>query len=134
MSLAVHLHGGRVGTLQRGAGNDYTFAYEAEVVADAGAGAVVLSHSLPVREEPYDAISTRIFFDALLPESSRREEVARELRIDSSDGYGLLAAVGRDCAGAVVIVPETGDATRRWRCRSATTSTQNQCEWPIGST
>lgn len=27
MSLAVHLHGRRIGTLQRGADNDYTFAY-----------------------------------------------------------------------------------------------------------
>lgn len=111
MSLAVHLYGGRVGTLRPGTGTDYTFEYTAAIVEDAGKGAVVISHSLPVREEPYGAIETRTFFEGLLPESSRRDELARELRIDSNDTYALLGAIGRDCAGAIVIVPDESDPT-----------------------
>lgn len=106
MSLAVHLQGSRIGTLRPGTGTDYAFEYTPEVVVAAGDGTVVLSHALPVREEPYGAIETRTFFEGLLPESSRREELARELRIDANDSYALLAAIGRDCAGAVAVVPD----------------------------
>lgn len=109
MSLAVHLYGDRVGTLHQGTGTDYTFEYTPEVVAEAGGGTVVLSHSLPVRDEPYGAIETRTFFEGLLPESSRRDELARELRISANDTYALLGAIGRDCAGAIVIVPDGTD-------------------------
>lgn len=109
MSLTVHLHGSRIGTLRQGTGTDYAFEYTPGVVADAGEGTVVLSHSLPVREEPYGAIETRTFFEGLLPEGSRRDELARELRIDSNDTYALLGAIGRDCAGAIVIAPDETD-------------------------
>jgi serine/threonine-protein kinase HipA len=106
MSLAVLLRSARIGTLTQGTGTDYTFAYTPQVVTEAGEGAIVLSHSLPVRAAPYGAIETRTFFEGLLPERSRRDELARELRLDTNDSYALLAAIGRDCAGAVVIVPD----------------------------
>jgi serine/threonine-protein kinase HipA len=106
MSLDVYLDGHRVGTLERATGTDYVFAYTPAVVAEAGEGAIVLSNSLPIRAEGYGPIETRTFFDGLLPEESRRNEIARELRLDAGDGYALLAEIGRDCAGAVVIVPE----------------------------
>ncbi|HWM53878.1 MAG TPA: type II toxin-antitoxin system HipA family toxin [Solirubrobacterales bacterium] len=119
MSLDVHLRGGRVGTLEPGSATDYSFSYAPEVVAAAGEGTVVLSHSLPVREEAFDAIPTRTFFEGLLPESARRDEIARELRIDSNDTYRLLAEIGRDCAGAIVILPsgeslEPRDGSVEW--------------------
>lgn len=104
MSLAVYLSSSRVGTLEGGTGTDYTFAYDANTVEAAGEGAIVLSSSLPVRKDAYGAIPTRTFFDGLLPEGARRDEIARELKIAANDGYRLLEAIGRDCAGAVVIV------------------------------
>ncbi|HKF84080.1 MAG TPA: HipA domain-containing protein [Solirubrobacterales bacterium] len=106
MALAVYLYGRRVGTLQPGTATDYAFAYSETVVESADPGAVVLSHSLPVREEPFDPAATRAYFEGLLPESGRREELARELQVSVHDSYALLARVGRDCAGAVVILPE----------------------------
>jgi len=106
MSLDVHLDGVRIGTLTQATETDYKFAYAPETVADAGEGAIVLSNSLPVRVEPFGPIESRAFFDGLLPEESRRTEIARELRVDSNDSYALLAEIGRDCAGAVVIAPE----------------------------
>jgi len=106
MSLDVYLNRTQIGKLTQTAGTDYVFTYAPAIVSAAGEDAIVLSNSLPVREEPYDAIATRAFFDGLLPEDARRDEIARELRIGSSDSYGLLAEIGRDCAGAVVIVPE----------------------------
>ncbi len=106
MSLSVHLYGQRIGTLERTTGTDCRFAYTTRVVGEAGEGAVVLSNSLPVREQAYDAMATRTFFDGLLPEDVRRDEIARELRVSPADGFALLAEIGRDCAGAIVVVPE----------------------------
>jgi serine/threonine-protein kinase HipA len=106
MSLDVYLRGVQIGILAPGGGTDYTFAFNPETVEEAGEGAVVLSHFLPVREGPFDPIQTRTFFEGLLPEGARREEIARELRISPNDSYRLLEALGRDCAGAVVILPE----------------------------
>lgn len=106
MALAVYLYGDRIGTLQPGTGTDFTFVYTEAVVERAGPEAIVLSHSLPVRAEPFDPAATRAYFEGLLPESGRREELARELQVSIHDSYALLARVGRDCAGAVVVVPE----------------------------
>jgi serine/threonine-protein kinase HipA len=107
MSLDVYLNASPIGALSPASGStDYSFSYSERVATEAEEGAVVLSHSLPVRPEAYEAIPTRIFFDGLLPEDARRDELARELKISSNDSYGLLAEIGRDCAGAVVIVPE----------------------------
>lgn len=106
MALAVHLYGRRIGTLQPGTGTDYTFAYSDDVVERAGRGAIVLSHSLPVQEGRFPPAAARAYFEGLLPESGRRDELARELQVSAHDSYALLARVGRDCAGAVVIAPE----------------------------
>jgi serine/threonine-protein kinase HipA len=104
--LAVYLHGTRIGSLLPGTATDYSFRYSEEVVKVAGVGTIVLSQSLPVRAEAFDPAATRSFFEGLLPESTRREELARELQVSVHDSYTLLAEIGRDCAGAVVVVPE----------------------------
>ena len=119
MSLDVYLHGAPIATLKPGTGTDYTLTYTPRTVEDAGEGAIVLSQSLPVREEPFDAIATRTFFEGLLPEGIRRQEIATELRISPNDSYRLLEEIGRDCAGAVVILPsgspqEQGDGSVDW--------------------
>ena len=75
MALAVYLYGDLIGTLQPGTGTDFTFTYSEQVVERAGLGAVVLSHSLPIQEEAFDPAATRAYFEGLLPESGRREDL-----------------------------------------------------------
>ncbi|MGH9055204.1 MAG: HipA N-terminal domain-containing protein [Acidimicrobiales bacterium] len=41
----------------------------------------------------------------MLPEGEARRAIAREVGESASDTYGLIRALGRDCAGAVVIHP-----------------------------
>jgi serine/threonine-protein kinase HipA len=106
MSLDVHLRGERIGTLFPAGADDYRFAYAPEVVERVGAGATLLSNTLPVRPEPYSAAATRAYAEALLPEGAWRGRLARELGVDADDGYTLLAKLGRDCSGAVVFLPE----------------------------
>ena len=47
----------------------------------------------------------RPFLDGLLPEGQSRLAVAKDFDLLASDTYGLIRAIGRDCAGAVVIQP-----------------------------
>lgn len=105
MSLDVHLYGERIGTLFPAGENDYRLAYAPEVVDEVGPGVSLLSSALPTRVEPYSSAATQTFVDGLLPTGLRRQRLARELQVDPADGYALIAATGRDCAGAVTFLP-----------------------------
>lgn len=100
-ALDVCLHGERIGALERTADGSYELAYSPDVVAKRGSGSVLLSHSLPVRSEPYSADTTGAFVEGLLPEGPSRRRLAAELGVDPADGYELIAALGYDCPGAV---------------------------------
>jgi len=101
MSLDVYLHGKRVGGLFRLGEDHYSFAYAPELVAEVGAGKLLLSHSLPLRTQPFGPAVARAYVEGLLPQGGRRRAIARELGLDPSDGYGLIAELGGDCLGAV---------------------------------
>jgi serine/threonine-protein kinase HipA len=115
MSLDVYLQGELIGGLFQTGEHGYRFAYRPETVAKHGGGEVLLSHSLPVREEPFGADASRAYVEGLLPQGQRRHAIAAELDLDSEDGYGLIAELGRDCPGAVVFLEQgekhgSGDA------------------------
>ena len=80
--------------------------YAPAAVEAHGSGAVLLSSSLPVRSEPYSEDTSRAFVEGLLPEGRERRRIAGALGVDPGDGYSLLAALGRDCPGAVTFRPE----------------------------
>ncbi|HYP55168.1 MAG TPA: HipA domain-containing protein [Solirubrobacterales bacterium] len=105
MTLDVHLYGERIGTLFPAGENDYRLAYAPELVEKVGSGVSLLSSALPTRVEPYSSDATQAFVDGLLPSGRRRLKLARELQVDPADGYALIAATGRDCAGAVTFLP-----------------------------
>ncbi len=100
MSLDVYLHGKRIGGLFRLGDHHYSFAYTPETAAGPDPRAL-LSHSLPIRSEPYGPEATRTYIEGLLPQGARRRAIARELDLDPSDGFGLIAELGADCLGAV---------------------------------
>ena len=49
---------------------------------------------------------TGAWFDGLLPEEARRSAAETDHGVDRGDTFGLLAAIGWECAGAVSILPE----------------------------
>ena len=63
-----------------------------------------ISLSLPTTTETFTPAQSRPFFEALLPGGAVREQIATMLRLAASDSYGLLAELGRDCAGALQII------------------------------
>jgi serine/threonine-protein kinase HipA len=111
MSLDVYLYGEPIGQLLPASGEDYQLVYSAEQIEGFGEGGAVLSNSLPGSEEPYSPDASRAYIEGLLPEGRRRERIAKELSIEPSDGYGLIAALGRDCPGAVTFLPTDEPAT-----------------------
>jgi serine/threonine-protein kinase HipA len=56
----------------------------------------------------YGDREARAFFHGLLPEGNARRVIAYDLGLAADDDFGLLAALGKDCAGALVIQP-TGE-------------------------
>lgn len=106
MSLDVYLRGKRVGGLFQSGERDYSFAYTPDVVREGDAGAALLSHSLPLRAEPFRPEITRAYVEGLLPQGERRAAIAAELGLDPDDGFGLIATLGGDCPGAVVFTEQ----------------------------
>ena len=108
MALTVYLNNEKLGTLQLDGRRRFVFQYDAAWLARPGT--VPLSLALPLRIEPYTDDSARPFFSNLLPEAQLREVIARKLGISETNDYGLLEAIGGECAGAVSLYPE--EATR----------------------
>lgn len=75
-----------------------------------------LSLSMPLtasREVRGDAV--RNYFDNLLPDNQHiRDRLLRRYRLASSEAFDLLEALGRDCVGAVQLLPE-GQEPRDWQ-------------------
>jgi serine/threonine-protein kinase HipA len=67
-----------------------------------------LSLSLPILpgNQPHRGAAVSAWFDNLLPDSREiRERLARRFRTGSTRPFDLLAAIGRDCVGAVQLMP-----------------------------
>ncbi len=102
--LTVWLYGERAATIDRKRGRP-RLAYTEEALGRYDLGTPLLSLALPVATERYTQGVARPFLDGLLPEGEPRKSIARDLGLRADDTYGLIEALGRDCAGAVVIQP-----------------------------
>lgn len=105
--LEVWLLGAQVGTLSQVDGR-LAFAYAPSWLGG-GPARLPLSQSLPLRAEPFDDRATRPFFAGLLPEQGLRRVVAQVLQVSRQNDFGLLEALGGECAGAVTLL-EPGSA------------------------
>jgi serine/threonine-protein kinase HipA len=102
--LAVWLYGDQVATIHRDRGR-LRLIYTEDALNRYALGTPLLSLSLPVSERRYAQGVVRAFLDGLLPEGEARRSIARGVGVRVDDTHGLIAALGRDCAGAVVIAP-----------------------------
>jgi serine/threonine-protein kinase HipA len=83
-----------------------TLAWDPAGIDRWGLGSRVLSVSLPLGA-PLRSQDNRglDFFENLLPEGPALEAMARVAKVPGADTYGLLAAFGQDCAGAITVIP-----------------------------
>ena len=103
--LKVYLNSRLVGRLRRQASGAIEFQYDPSWLSWENAFPVSLS--LPMREDRYTGNPVIAVFDNLLPDSDAiRRRLAERVHADSSDAYGLLAKIGRDCVGALQLLPD----------------------------
>jgi len=106
--LNVFLNGRLVGRLRRQASGAIDFQYADSWLAWEQAFPVSLS--LPLREDRFLGDSVIAVFDNLLPDNDQiRRRLAERVRAGGYDAYSLLAAVGRDCVGALQFLPDGAD-------------------------
>jgi serine/threonine-protein kinase HipA len=101
--LGVWLLGERAGTLWLENGG-LRFRYDTHWLEHSGV--MALSQSLPLQVEAFDDQVCRPFFAGLLPEGELRRRIAQQCQLSRANDFGLLAAIGGDCAGAVSLTPE----------------------------
>lgn len=106
-ALNVWANGLLVGRWLIKAGGAMEFSYDpAFVMSEEGRP---LSLSLPINldGQPITGEKVGSYFDNLLPDSDAiRRRIQSKYRLGTVDAFDLLAAIGRDCVGAVQLLPE----------------------------
>lgn len=106
--LNVFLNGRIVGQLRRATSGAIDFRYDTNWLEWRYTFPVSLS--LPLREDKYIGDPVIAVFDNLLPDNDDiRATLAARKRADGTDAYSLLAAIGRDCVGALQFLPDGED-------------------------
>jgi serine/threonine-protein kinase HipA len=105
-ALEVRLHGRFAGTLLRKDNGNLQFRYDEAYVEAKGPP---LSVNLPVESAAYPHRDCLAFFGNLLPEEDVRAQVALATGISAGNDYKLLERFGGDVAGAVTLLPVTGE-------------------------
>ena len=69
-------------------------------------GALAISKSLPLGDEPFDPLRSRAFFENLLPPETVRRKLEKILHHDWRNTFAFLKELGGDCAGAISLYPD----------------------------
>jgi serine/threonine-protein kinase HipA len=102
--LTVWLHAEPVADLRSDRRGQLSLRYRQNVTDRLGQGALCLSVALPVRPAPYRHDAVERWIEGLLPEGETRTVLERRFAVRRGDSFGLLSALGRDCAGAVAFL------------------------------
>ena len=122
-----------VGSIYGNGISDAVFQYSGEYINSENS--FPISVSLPISDKPFSQKETKSFFEGMLPEGFSRKSVASWIKTDEEDYLSILAALGRECLGALMIVQEdekeesgykllTFDKVRELASEGATRSTQ----------
>jgi serine/threonine-protein kinase HipA len=107
-TLDVWLGSDHLATLERTASGELRLRYDQTAIDSYGPGAVILSVALPVATR-HRGRSVEFWAESWLPEGETRTVVEQRFGVRRGDSFGLLEAIGADCAGAVSFLPP-GDA------------------------
>ncbi len=106
-TLALWANGTYVGRWTVGARGDMELQYDPAWRASAVGRPLSLSLPFGLGDELLRGPAVEHYFDNLLPDSPAiRKRVAERFRTGSVEAFDLLAAIGRDCVGALQFLPE----------------------------
>ena len=119
LSVYIELNGIQtlVGKIAGASYLDARFRYEQEYLDNKDAAAI--SISLPLQQEAFSLAKTKNFFESLLPEGFSRKAVANWMKADENDYISILAALGKECLGAIKIVEGQDDEVSGYELLSA---------------
>ena len=105
--LALWMNGARVGTWSLAPNAPDTLQYDQAWTQSEQGRPLSLSLPFTPGNAPHRGDKVRAYFENLLPDSRDiRERLARRFRTHSTNAFDLLAEIGRDCVGALEILPE----------------------------
>jgi serine/threonine-protein kinase HipA len=111
-ALGVYLHDRRIGIINRLGGARHIFAFEQDYVDDPNRPTLSLSYKgrtggLVTTVRP---VGRRLppFFSNLLPEGQLRDYLAEKAGVKKEREFYLMAVLGADLAGAVIVTPMDG--------------------------
>ncbi len=106
--LRVLLNNRLVGYLGKEPGGAIDFRYDETWLG--WEHALPVSLSLPLREDAYRGAPVAAVLENLLPDSDAlRGRVAEQVGAEGTDAYSMLAAIGRDCVGALQFLADGDD-------------------------
>lgn len=108
--LSVWMNGEHVGTWTRTAASTHEFRYADSWLASPAARPISLAFPLRPSAEPYRT-GVEAYFDNLLPDNRQiRERIHRRFKTESTAVFDLLQQIGRDCVGALQLLPIDAEA------------------------
>ncbi|WP_354623049.1 type II toxin-antitoxin system HipA family toxin [Psychromonas sp. MME2] len=103
--LDVYLNGYLVGEFKKSSNGAHSFRYSAGWLALSGSRPVSLS--MPLAKSEYRGDVVYNYFDNLLPDNSEvRQRIVARYQAGSSLPFDLLSMIGRDCIGALQLLPK----------------------------
>jgi serine/threonine-protein kinase HipA len=106
-ALAVWTNGVRVGIWSVGTRGDMELQYDPAWQVSASGRPLSLSLPFGVDSSPLRGPAVESYFDNLLPDSIEiRKRLASRFKTRTLQPFDLLEAIGRDCAGAVQLLPD----------------------------
>lgn len=104
--LDVWMNGELVGQWQIDPRGQHAFHYVDDWVSSEGARPISLSMPLQPPQVSYRGDAVEAYFDNLLPESTEiRKRIRDKLGAPTMAAFDLLVEIGRDCVGAVQLLP-----------------------------
>ncbi len=105
-ALSVWVNGMLAGEWRIPARGDTEFEYDATWLESEEGRPLSLSLPFTLDRGPIKGRPVECYFDNLLPDTDLiRKRIQDRFRTDSRDAFDLLAAIGRDCVGAVQLLP-----------------------------
>jgi serine/threonine-protein kinase HipA len=108
--LAVWMNGERIGEWCIDGKGIHEFRYDERWLISADARPLSLSMPLQPSDAPYRNGLVEGFFDNLLPDAAEiRRRIRNRFDAASTSAFDLLTEIGRDCVGAVQLLPLDGE-------------------------
>ncbi len=106
-TLGLWMNGAYVGTWSLAPNAPDTLQYDPAWTASAQGRPLSLSLQFTPGNAPHRGDKVRAYFENLLPDSKDiRSRIARRFNVGATDAFALLAEIGRDCVGALEILPQ----------------------------